>query len=213
MKKIIVTLFCLMLVPSVALAGDYGVYVEPKLFYGFTVMDTTKGHYPGGKIKSDDDDSVFGGGLAVGYNFNKRFGAPIRAELEFSYFSEAESSFSKRGHKASQDLDIGTLFANAYWDFNNRTRFTPYVGGGLGVAFIDSEGKVDGRSLGSKDTTNFAWNLGTGVGFAITDDLDISIGYRFAWLGDAKTKSRGAYQAKSEDIYMHQVNLGLRYTF
>lgn len=213
MKKFILTLFCLLLVPGVALAGGSGVYLEPKLFYGFTVMDTTKGHYPGGKIKSDDDDSVFGGGLAAGYNFDKKFGLPVRAELEISYFSEAESSFSKRGHKAEQDLEIGTLFANAYWDIKNASRFTPYVGGGIGLAYIDSDGKVDGRSLGSKDTINFAWNLGAGVGMNLTSAIDLSLGYRFAYLGDAKTKSSGGYRAKSEDIYMHQIGLGLRFSF
>lgn len=213
MKKAIVLILCLMLIPSAAFAGDLGVYLEPKLDFGFVVMDTMKGEYGGDRIKSDDDDTVFGGGLAIGYDFSKKFNLPIRSELEFSYFSEAKGSFSKNGHSMKQKFDIGTIFANAYWDFENSTKFTPYVGAGIGMAFIDSKGNVDGRGLGSKDTTNFAWNLGTGLGFELTKDIDISLGYRFAYLGDAKTKSSGAYQAKSEDIYMHQVNMGLRYTF
>lgn len=213
MKKSIVIMLCLMLLPSSAFAADLGIYLEPKLFYGYTVMDTMKGNYDGGKVKSDDDDNVFGAGLAVGYDFSSKFALPIRAELEFSYFTEAEGSFSKHGHKVKNDLDIGTLFANAYWDFENSTKFTPYVGLGLGMAFIESDGKVDGVSVSDKTTTNFAWNAGAGLGYAIIDNLDVSLGYRFAYLGDAKTKSRGAYKAKSEDIYMHQVNLGLRYTF
>lgn len=213
MKKALLIAICLLLVPGAALAGDLGVYLEPKLFYGYTVLDTMKGEHPGGRIKSDDSDDVFGGGLALGYNFAQRFNLPLRTELEFSYFSEAEGSFSKRGHRVKQDLDIGTLFANAYWDFKNQSAFTPYVGAGLGLAFIDSQGKVDGRSLGSKESTNFAWNAGAGLGYAITKDLDVSLGYRFAWLGDAKTKSKQGYRAKSEDVYMHQVSLGLRYTF
>lgn len=209
MKKAIVILFCMMLVPGAAFAGDFGVYLEPKLFYGYTVMDTMKG----AGVKSDDSDSVFGAGLAVGYNFAKHFQMPLRGEVEFSYFSEAEGSFSKAGHTTKQKMDIGTIFANAYFDFENSSRFTPYVGAGIGLAFIDSEGRVDGYKTDSKDTTNFAFNLGAGIGLELTEEIDLSLGYRFAYLGDAETKSNGAYRAKSEDIYMHQVNVGLRYTF
>lgn len=213
MKKAIIFVFCLMLVPSATLAADYGVYLEPRFTYGFTVMDTMKGKSSGGNVKSDGDDSVFGGGLAIGYDFATKFEVPLRAELEFSYFSEAEDSFSKRGHKTKQKLEIGTIFANAYWDFENSTKFTPYVGLGVGLAFIDSKGSMDGVGLSSKDTTNFAANAGLGLAYDIVNDLKVTLGYRFAYLGDAKSKSKFGYQAKSEDIYMHQLNLGLRYTF
>lgn len=240
MKKTIIFCLCLMLIPGAAIAADFGAYVSPKFIYGYTVMDTMKGSFNHADSnfsttrKSDDHDNVFGGALAFGYNFDTKFNIPVRAELEFSYFSEAEGEFSKStpaaNYKVTQNMNIGTIFANAYYDFNTGTKFTPYVGGGIGMAFIESDGKLrmngsgheSSISVGEKNTTNFAFNAGLGCSYNLTNNWDLDLGYRFAWLGDAKTKSKTradntgqlvSVQAKSEDIYMHQVALGIRYTF
>lgn len=45
------------------------------------------------------------------------------------------------------DLDlklqnIQTLMLNAYWEFHNSTKFTPYIGAGIGLAFLQTDGSV-----------------------------------------------------------------------
>ena len=235
-----------------AVAADLGIYIAPKFVYSYAVMDM-KGSLdvndPFGWSTSqsrskDRHDDAFGGALAIGYNFNTRFGVPVRAELEYAIHSEIEGKVSGSHQDATygetffvsakQRLDVQTLFLNAYYDFDTGTAFSPYVGGGIGLAFIEADAKMHmayfsavseghSRTTGTNYATNFAWNLGAGVGWRIIDPLTLDLGYRFTWLGDTKTNYVGQegtvialyYDArvKTRDLYMHQVMLGLRYEF
>lgn len=237
-------------------AKQSGVYVAPKFVYGYTVMDKLKAGMdvvtPGvsgsvgvGSSSDDDNDDVFGGALAVGYDFSKRYDLPIRAEIEYSIFSRAEGSLSDQVKLAGgvrvpvtldQELNIQTLFANVYYDITTGTPLTPYLGAGVGLAFIDADGDfTDSISMGgtnvpltvdggSKSNTNFAWNVGAGAAWAFTDNLSVDLGYRFAYLGEAKSGTMSVaapaltnesvnISSKTENLYLHQVLLGLRYTF
>jgi len=75
---------------------------------------------------------------------------------------------------------------------------------------------------------NFAWNIGAGVGFDLTENWTLDAGYRFVGLGSVKTKTGplevggdlfdgtiidGRGHGKTKNLYQHQFALGLRYTF
>jgi opacity protein-like surface antigen len=234
---------------SASAAGKTGIYVAPKFVYGFTQMNSMKGTW-GDEYPALDDffslnmgnknDSAFGGALAIGYDFNKKFQVPVRTELEYATFSEVSgkmrdsdpgSGFLNDDYDISlkQKLQIQTLFVNAYYDFRNDTPFTPYFGAGMGLAFIKTKASVgaefglafisESGSTGSSTSTNFAWNIGTGVAYDINEALSLDLGYRFAGLGEAKTKwardgdGDPLARSKTGDVYMHQVMLGLRFTF
>ena len=221
-----------------------GVYVAPKLGFGYVIMDKAKftvdAPYlstPSFSTKDDGNDSVFALGLAVGYDFKVKHNLPVRAELEYMYYGGAEDSFTYFDKyawidtKIKNEYDIQTLFANFYYDFETGTAFTPYVGGGIGLALIDNKGSAtllwssvgwydEKYKISSNDSTNFAWNIGGGVGFDLTDNLTLDLNYRFAGLGEAETKktdvtSSGAIllKNKTSNLYMHQALLSLRYTF
>jgi opacity protein-like surface antigen len=244
--------------PLPVAAGQLGIYVAPKFIIGFTQMQgmKTNGVYapytevPFSHKIGNKTDNAFGGALAVGYDFNKKFQVPVRTELEYSIFSEVSGKKSSDNFldygpnysaSAKQKLQIQTLFLNAYYDFHNDTAFTPYIGGGLGLAFINSKGSFTyavqppavtddfkyALSPGSKNSTNFAWNIGAGVAYDINDNISLDLGYRFAGLGKAETKSASGVfdvnvqnadvsltaKGKTSNVYMHQVMLGLRFTF
>lgn len=233
---------CLMLaIASPASAADQlGVYVAPKFIYGLTQMDAVKGHWTdtmtgeSGSIRiGNKTDDTFGGSIAVGYDFGKRFGVPIRGEVEYAAFSRAEAKRSytnewNEREKLKQTFDIQTLFFNAYWDIDTGTRFTPYLGAGLGMAFIGTKMKSNGydigdpddswsESTGSKTVTNFAWNVGAGLGYDLTENWTLDAGYRFAHLGSVKTKTfsddESTFHGKTSNLYQHQFAIGVRYTF
>lgn len=242
MKRILGALLFVGLVamPTVASAGDQiGVYVAPKFVYGLTQMDSVKqkwsdsasGESGSERVGSKTDDT-FGGSIAIGYDFDKKFGVPIRAELEYAAFSEAEAkrSFTDEYDHITmkQKFNIQTLFLNAYWDINTGTQFTPYIGGGLGMGFINTKGKESGYDVddpsdswdfgtGSKTVTNFAWNVGAGLGYDITENWTLDAGYRFVGLGSVKTKTYSddevAVKGKTSNLYQHQFAVGVRYTF
>ena len=237
MKKLIglLVLSGLVIIGSPALAAEQlGVYVAPKFVYGLTQMDSVKaradvGGDSGSLRIGDKTDGTFGGSLAIGYDFGKRSGIPMRAELEYAGLSEAEAKKTFRDggdrHTVKQTFNIQTLFVNAYWDIDTGTKFTPYLGAGLGLGFIRTKLKYNGEdaaytwggSTGSKTVTNFAWNVGLGVGYDITDNWTVDAGYRFVGLGSVKTKtyngSEFSAHGKTGDLYQHQFALGVRYTF
>lgn len=234
MKRILVllALAALLVTPSLAPAADQiGVYVAPRLVYGHTLMDGVNANlwdgYANNKLSvGKQTDSALSGALAVGYDFSKQLQIPIRAELEYSLFSNVTGKGA--AYFAGIDMNlrikqrIQSLFMNVYHDINTGTALTPYVGAGFGMAFIGAEGSgysgamQYSASAGSYTLTSFAWNLGAGAGYRLTDNIGVDLGYRFASLGKAKTKANQGFletNGETEDIYMHQVMLGMRVTF
>lgn len=230
--------------------GGIGIYVTPKVVWGNTIFDRVKGeaHIVSGDTeiggvssKSRKDDDSWGGAIAVGYDFERMLGAPIRGEIEYAFFGNVSGGTSKslgdwgvagKG-KIKNKMDIQTLFFNGYFDIKTDTPFTPYIGGGLGIAFVDSKSSgsvdytLDGAELsGSSSTnyklnTNFAWNVGAGVAWEFADWVALDVGYRFAGLGKVKSRTSDyegltetvTYKSKVSDVYMHQILAGLRFTF
>ena len=83
-----------------------------------------------------------------------------------------------------------TLFTNVFYDFHNATLFTPFVGGGIGVAINKST--ITLNFIGSPvfDTfetidTRFAWNIGAGVAVNVTEIMLLELSYRYTDLGGA----------------------------
>lgn len=165
------------------------------------------------------DESGYTVGGAVGYNF-AGFGVPVRAEAEYLYHDQFKYSATNSTTGAfSSKIDIHTVFANFYYDFKTGTAFTPYVGAGLGVAWINQKvastftGWTGSTSDGSYDTTNFAWNVGAGVGYSLTDNVILDLGYRYTNFGDAKKVDNGRISFRAKDLNSHEALLGLRYQF
>ena len=256
MKRIfgLFVLMGVLMIPSVGFAaGDQlGIYVAPKFVYGLTQIESIKEYWTNGADQGvqghgSKTDNAFGGSLAIGYDFGKKFSVPIRTELEYAIFSGFEGkntlTYVHGGTSKTewevfkQKFQLQTLFFNAYWDINTGTKLTPYVGAGIGMAFINSKWTASGYTVtaapdpwsersGSKMNANFAWNIGAGLGYDITDNWTIDVGYRFVGLGSVKTGSYGVpidtagrqdeianTHLKTKNLYQHQFALGVRFTF
>jgi opacity protein-like surface antigen len=139
--------------------------------------------------KPDAHDTVVPVGVAIGYNWRKH---GISLRTEFEYLTRANFGYASTPVLASpapigltSKIRIQTLFANVFYDFHNATLFTPFVGGGIGVAINKST-----TTLNSVDTfetldTRFAWNIGAGVAVPITEILFLELSYRYTDLGGA----------------------------
>jgi opacity protein-like surface antigen len=245
MRKVLglLTLMAMLAAPSLAMA-ETGFYVAPKFIYGYTQMNNLKA--TGDVSENDEFDVLFpfsfglggkgsstaGGALAIGFDFSKQFDAPIRAELQYSIFGNNSSGEKVRGVYMpeidtdvdafygvgiKQKLQIQTLMANFYFDIHNDTDFTPYLGAGLGLAFIRNKGNggvlgglIDTDedeaggdfqtfSLGGKTKTNFAWSVGGGVAYEATEFLTVDLGYNFVGLGKANTRTASGVLAFDVD--------------
>lgn len=229
--QIIVAALITILAMGPAYAADKGgVYIGIK--GGYEYKDHSKGDVTDSNAAATNNNATnqswssksgYTIGGAIGYNFAGA-GVPVRAEAEYLYhdqFKYSANNATSGGATGSftSKIDIHTLFANVYYDFKTGTAFTPYVGAGLGIAWINQkvastfQGWTAGTSDGSYDATSFAWNLGAGVGYSLTDNIILDLGYRYTNFGDAKKVDNGRISFQAKDLQAHEALLGLRYQF
>jgi opacity protein-like surface antigen len=206
------------------LGGLQGLYLGGKAGVSFEGVDNLKNTSPVANPAAvnvtSQSNTVGAFGANIGYNF-KRLGAPIRAEVEYTYRTDFDYSpnpvFSNAGVASSLNstLNSHTVMVNAYYDIDTKTKFTPYVGGGLGVAINQTSSTLSVAGVsGSKDNsqTNFAWSLGAGIGYALDSNWTAELGYRYIDLGKA-VYGGSVVSVTSDSVTAHEVTAGIRYQF
>ena len=242
MKKLLLALLLAagLIIPSIATAtGEpkYGFYIAPKFVYSYQMMDALVAELPGLTMHLMDaaNDSTYGGALAIGYDWKSRFDIPIRTEIECATRSELEAEHTD--YYTSGPLTVfrtfkpkvqtSSIFFNAYWDIDflclngKKSSFVPYVGGGIGISFMDweldyTEGTTsypipNSHSTESRNRTNFAWNIGAGVAYKFANNWALDLGYRYVDFGDIGIEEDGGSMESKIDA--HEVLFGIRYTF
>ena len=198
-------------------------------------------------------DDVWGTRLAYGLSTPVKFGK-IRTELELGWNSKAgddnlydiviskDAAGQYNGEHYQTNTSVWTGMFNVYYDFDTGTKLMPYINAGVGYAHLKMKAHTWGNcgsANGSghydfsvkEDANNFAWNIGLGVSYALTDNLSVDLGYRYTDFGNIRSNSTIRDRAPSfggpntmgvdgpfiidgdMKMYMHEVNLGLRYAF
>jgi outer membrane autotransporter protein len=132
----------------------------------------------------------------------------LRLEGELGYLRSSFDKASANGIDVpiSGDIDAFTATANAFYDINTGTAFTPYIGGGVGIAHQSASGvTVAGTPVSVGDATDFAWLLEGGVSYAFTKSLSVVPSYRFMQIQDGGNGS--------DNSSFHIFKIGLRYAF
>ena len=169
----------------------------------------------------DDDGFVLG--AAVGWDF-MNMDVPVRAEMEYMYHSEIDYNYANSSNSTDfkNEVQVSTVFLNAYWDIHNDTAFTPYIGGGIGLAMINEDYSTSTMTLSDtgNTTTNFAWNIGAGVAVNLTDNLLLDVMYRYENYGSLSdntiTGTTGSVVETlkfDDDLSSHNALVSLRYYF
>ena len=156
-----------------------------------------------------------GGALALGYDFWRKCQVPFRLELEYGASESVSKTASvkvfRRRFPFRARIGVQTLLMNAYVDMPNSSGFTPYIGAGAGMAFIDVEGRSMGMSA-SGHARVLAGQLGLGCSYAFSRNVSVDIGYRFVIMRNTDA-SCDSIRLNLQKNYMHQAMLGLRVTF
>lgn len=153
--------------------------------------------------------SSLSGALALGFDLSQVSNVPVRLELEVG--TVFDNTLPNAGFTllippplpnlpgmdpelpTCMEYSVNTFFANAFLDWHNTSRFTPYIGVGVGAAVI----KVDYQTWRPWDGTvetdiNFAWHATAGVSFPIARNIDLDLSCRYVNLGYKKRPpSRG----------------------
>ena len=140
-------------------------------------------------------DTGFTVGGAIGYKWSdyKFGGFSPRTELEFSYFDNSVEGINFSGNgpgaevvNSGSDVTGFNFFANLFLDYDTGTRFTPYVGGGIGFTRTDFNIAYNAANLNLSDNdTNFAWHIGGGANVAVTDQISLFVDARYQQTIDA----------------------------
>lgn len=167
---------------------------------------------PGGmEIEEVEDAIEYDTGLAlaaaVGYDFGD-----MRLEGELSYLSsDVDSILDVPTEDIGIDdyeMSLTSLMANGYYDIDlNAAGISPYLMGGIGITIADAKLEYDNITY-EGDETYFAFQLGTGVGIAVSDKLDLDLGYRYFRPTGIEVEE---YNWEAS-ISVHKFMAGLRYT-
>lgn len=196
-----------LLLPLAAQAND-GFYLGGNLGMGFPTDSTFDDSTNTNDVELDPG---FAGILSAGW----QFGNGIRLQGEFAARLNQVGDITGTGAAAPTDGDMNvySLMADAIYGFNTGTKFTPYVGAGMGIARVQA--KDIGTTLTTTvddDDTVFAYQAIAGVEYAIHPNLFAGLDYRYFRTADTEFTSAAATRIDG-DYENHTVTVGLRYLF
>jgi opacity protein-like surface antigen len=115
-------------------------------------------------------------------------------------------------------ISAASVLFNGYLDLGTWYRATPYIGGGVGAAYMRTFDYVSAAAppfTGGLSQTqwNFAWAGMAGVGYAVAPNLMVDVGYRYINFGNVHTASDSAGAMTFKNIAAQEVRLGLRWSF
>lgn len=142
------------------------------------------------------------------------WGNGIRTEGEIAYRRNSVKEITGTG-SGTNDGSFSTVsfMGNVLYDFNTGTRFTPYVGAGIGLGVVSANDIKTVVSRTVDDTrTTFAYQAIAGVSAAIDKNWAITADYRYFRTLDEKFKTSLDDRATTDNA-SHNVVIGVRYTF
>lgn len=117
----------------------------------------------------------------------------IRGEIEGSYI---DNDFDN----ISGDVTIYAGMVNGYYDFNNSSKITPYVGLGVGAAFVEAQSS----SFTDDEQTVFAYQGMLGAAYEYDNDIDLTMGYKYFNANSVEIGNR------KEDMERNNIEFGVR---
>ena len=243
--------------PEIESADKRGWYLRGDISYSLRDGDEPMYGIPAGAgqltFDSNDIEDGFGIGVGIGYQFTNN----LRAELAGTYSFSSDYSGTTGVAVVGGDCAglIGNLafdcssveqtsytnlqvMANAYYDIGMYNGFTPYVGAGIGGAYIsydryeNADACTPAPCPAPYDVTNplvtthegesswrFAWALHAGFAYDITENAKLDFGYTynnieggemFAWSAASGGVGTQGYDKGFEE---HIFKAGVRYHF
>jgi outer membrane beta-barrel protein len=163
-------------VPALAQGAPGAGKQEIDVYAGQLFGDDLTDRQVSGQTPQLDDDITYG--LRYGYSITDALGIEISAGRSQSSVTNLTGG--------DIDLDLTTVDLDAVWNFNNGTRFHPYVLAGVGYASADLDrpivGTVNAQPVTIKDDQGFTLNAGLGAKYFITDNFLIRAEARYRYL-------------------------------
>lgn len=194
-----------------------------RLDTGYSMMGSPGGNGRNGTHQSTDVQNTGLLGVGMGMKVDDQ----VRLEGTLTYFSPFDvDGRDGAGNNISTELESISAMLSVLYDVEQvhdligSNVFTPYLGGGVGIAMIDTDSLTTSGAASEPGTEvyNLSYSLQAGIGARITDTLTLDLGYKFINMGQFEQDggvSNGANSAttKFDDLLVHQFKAGLRYQF
>ena len=171
-----------------------------------------------------------GGQFGVGYAI-----AGFRPEVSVGYRTASVDSLTLKRHLGSEDADdlqgpnallageaakvsgsVNSIdvAASVYYDIDTGSEIAPYigVGGGMSQVTVKAEQEVVQGIVVDDSLWALSFQAAAGIGYAITDDLTLTLGYRLTGTTDADVAEEDGGGTLKMALG-HNVELGIRYSF
>lgn len=238
------------------LRGDIGYNFKSKTGGKWDFWNQYEEPYRGVDDTFNYDDFSLKGGASYGVGVGYRFNDMLRTDLTLDYFRASINgrtncpSYVKSTHglnpvednchyEDNSKASVWTAMANAYVDLPHVGPLTPYLGAGIGAAYVKYDtwktseicpGCTFQSDKDGFDSWRFAMALMAGVSYDLTDQLKLDLGYRYLRVNGGNAygydeqdrqvinqygQGAGADgpQAKDNGFNIHTVRAGLRYEF
>ncbi len=186
----------------------------------------TYGPPPGtSEFTSTELDGALSLGAGIGYQMTRHFRTDFTADYWFkSDFRGTTAGFCGPVPCTSTDSSSYSallLMANAYVDLGTFKGITPYVGAGIGGAYVkwddlrNTIGEDSWVHKGAKEW-RFAWSLMAGASYCLTQNLQLDAGYRYTRIAGGRMFEEsgiGVGPGFDDGFNVHEARAGLRYSF
>ena len=235
--------------PEVQSTG--GWYLRGDITYDLRSTDGGT-YYPARQMFTDvSADNAFDLGIGIGYQVNDYFRVDATADYLFKSSwtgTSVDTNYvcpglqAAGGGSVTEGWEPGTcdstdtfnsttikLLANAYWDIGNYNGFTPYVGAGIGGAYVKyGDITADIRSATQAccvpftgtatykgtDSWRFAYALHAGFSYDLSHAWKLDLGYTYSDIAGGEIVnfgSSGVPQAYDKGFQDHVFRAGVRY--
>lgn len=214
--KLFTALALCMLLPALPVyAGHTGPYLGG--YAGGTLpMEASASHADGSFTMEFKPGLQWGATIGWDLGEGNLLGGEGRVELEYNRrvnrLDRAGFSDSKN-IPGSGELTVDSLLLSSYYVHHTKSRWSPYIGLGLGTARIEASNLQVTGSVLSRDTdTVFAYQFGTGIDLELNSSFSLDLGYRFQGITRPHLAEPDGRKFTME-YFTHGVMLGARWGF
>lgn len=166
-------------------------------------------------------DNGYGFGAAIGWRLREiGTGNRLRAEAEVSYRSNDADTHKLNGAAlagSAGDIESTAFMVNLLVDFSEQSSFSPYVGGGLGIAHVEADGFGVSAipNVLSEGETVLAFQVIAGASWDISQSAEIFGEYRYFATDDPSVQTSAATGSVPTEIEYRSNNvlLGVRFSY
>ncbi len=184
----------------------------------------------------------FDTGYTLSAALGRRFGNGLRGEVELAYQDNAVDTHNnvqaagipldnedvgvlisgapQQGATVGEvvangrgSVDTTFLMVNLYYDFTQYGAFTPYIGGGFGLGFVNVEYSPSSVGIVDDDDTVFAYQVVAGASYAFNDRTALFAQYRYRATEDVGTEVDLFPASLDVENRASVIEAGLRFNF